>query len=350
MAFVIKGGGPSLKSMDKKTAYTWGASALVFLFVLMAMFSAMGKEEVKEDQFVGLNSRGMIDLAQMPFANEEAAKEISARYRDIAENPVAEAERLYSEEEKNARIEEDEELGLPVPPDAEYAAAEREIQAKQSYSRPTTPRAPTQINQMQKGGGFQSSGGGKGGSSFSNPGASTSSSKGTGKINTTASALNQLKNDKSGLREAYAMTNAASKKGGEDAAQGAIDAFQGGKSEADLNTDMEKAMTELNADSMPSLDKKSADLPSSNALTDKGKDLNDKASDAADAKDAASGGCGGYWYCIFTDAISAGLKVGAEKGTEMGLNTLIGQRQSCIRSVKKGKSTLDEIDCYKYNK
>lgn len=91
-----------LNKMDRKQAYTIGAIAVVsFVALLMLISAATG---TKDESFDGMTARGY-DLAQMPFATDEAEKYLLAsKYPDMRENGST---LLYSAEEKQARQEED---------------------------------------------------------------------------------------------------------------------------------------------------------------------------------------------------------------------------------------------------
>jgi len=59
------------------------------------------------------------DLAQLPFANDAAEKELSDSYGLTGNMPES---TLYSPQEKEARQEADAFAGIPAAPDADYAA------------------------------------------------------------------------------------------------------------------------------------------------------------------------------------------------------------------------------------
>lgn len=352
MAFIIKGG-KSLKDMDRKSIYTWSACAVVFFFVIVTMLSAMGGDEGKADQFEGLQSRGL-DLAQLSMITDEAEKEILARYNDIASNPVTEAEALYSEEEKEARIAEDLELGEPIP-DEEYAIPQKETRTKTPVARPSIPRTPTPIGTLQSGRGMSTGGGGKGSASYTpgnlnnNSNYNNKNNSKNNKITANAEALNKLKNNRD-LMGAYAGTRTAATKDGEAAAKGALDAFMGGKAQAELDGDIEKAMTELSGDEMVGkAQMETAKLPNSDAsdkIKEKGKEADAKAK--ADDKKAASQAACNEWYCPFTDALKNALNTAANSATEKTLDNYLGKRGQCNRLAKKEGSGVSAKDCLKY--
>ena len=91
-----------LNKMDRKQAYTIGAIAVVCMVALLMLVSvATGN---KDDSFDGMSARGY-DLANMPFATDEAEKYLLANaYPDMKENGST---LLYSAAEKEARQEED---------------------------------------------------------------------------------------------------------------------------------------------------------------------------------------------------------------------------------------------------
>lgn len=91
-----------LNNMDRKQAYTWGAIAVVVLVALFTLGSAMGSGS--DDDFYDFETRGY-DLANMPFSSDEAEQYLLAsKYPDMQN---VEKNALYSEEEKEARQEED---------------------------------------------------------------------------------------------------------------------------------------------------------------------------------------------------------------------------------------------------
>ena len=93
-----------LNKMDRKQAYTIGAIAVVSIVALLMLISAMTSGE--NGSFEGMKARGY-DLANMPFATDEAEKYLLANaYPDMRENGST---LLYSAEEKQARQEADEE-------------------------------------------------------------------------------------------------------------------------------------------------------------------------------------------------------------------------------------------------
>ncbi len=89
--------------MDRKQAYTIGAIAVVSIVALLMLISAMTSGE--DGSFEGMKARGY-DLANMPFATDEAEKYLLANaYPDMRENGST---LLYSAAEKEARQEADE--------------------------------------------------------------------------------------------------------------------------------------------------------------------------------------------------------------------------------------------------
>lgn len=97
-----------LNSMDKKQAYTIGAIVIVLLVAFITLAAFVGNAD-ENDSFEGFDGRGY-DLAQMPFVNDAAEQYLLAsKYPDMRGNG---ATLLYSEEEKEARQQEDEENGL----------------------------------------------------------------------------------------------------------------------------------------------------------------------------------------------------------------------------------------------
>lgn len=88
-----------INKMNRKQAYTIGAIVVVLVVALILLASAMGEED---DSFAGMEARGY-DLAQMPFATDEAEKYLLANsYPDMQENGSS---LLYSLQEKEARQE-----------------------------------------------------------------------------------------------------------------------------------------------------------------------------------------------------------------------------------------------------
>ena len=91
-----------LNSMDRKQAYTWGAVVLVGVVGLLILASAASGDQ---DDFSDFETRGY-DLANMPFSSDEAEQYLLAsKYPDMEEGNKGMG--LYSEEEKEARQEED---------------------------------------------------------------------------------------------------------------------------------------------------------------------------------------------------------------------------------------------------
>lgn len=91
-----------LNKMNRKQAYTIGAIVVVLVIALMMLISAASSGD--DDSFAGMNARGY-DLAQMPFATDEAEKYLLANaYPDMQENGSS---LLYSLAEKEQRQEED---------------------------------------------------------------------------------------------------------------------------------------------------------------------------------------------------------------------------------------------------
>ncbi|ACC98199.1 hypothetical protein Emin_0644 [Elusimicrobium minutum Pei191] len=255
MALIIKKGS-NFKNMDKKKAYTWGACALVFLLVLFTLIGAMaGSDEGKPDDFSNLSSRNF-DLAQLPFVNDEAEKELLAKYNDISGVPDS---TLFTPEEKEARQEADA-LSEEEAPDAEYEAALKELSARNtpapapassaysSYGSGVSKPA-TQIGTMSKGSMVSGGGGGLRGTSWTPGNASASNAK-TANTKVSKEMLAKLSKTERGrsLLQAYAESSAGAKKDGEGALSGAMAAFQGGKATAELDTDLETAMAELALD------------------------------------------------------------------------------------------------------
>ncbi len=105
-----------INKMDRKQAYTIGAIAVVLVIALLLLVSAASSGD--DDSFAGMKARGY-DLAQMPFATDEAEKFLLANaYPDMKENGST---LLYSAAEKEQRQEEDAEA-------AEEAANEEETE------------------------------------------------------------------------------------------------------------------------------------------------------------------------------------------------------------------------------
>lgn len=91
-----------LNKLNRKQAYTIGAIVVVLVVALILLISAATSGD--DDSFAGMNARGY-DLAQMPFATDEAEKYLLANaYPDMQENGST---LLYSKEEKEQRQEED---------------------------------------------------------------------------------------------------------------------------------------------------------------------------------------------------------------------------------------------------
>ncbi len=104
-----------INKMDRKQAYTIGAIAVVLVIALLLLISAATSGD--DDSFAGMKARGY-DLAQMPFATDEAEKYLLANaYPDMKENGST---LLYSAAEKEQRQEEDAEA-------AEEASGEEEM-------------------------------------------------------------------------------------------------------------------------------------------------------------------------------------------------------------------------------
>ena len=88
--------------MDRKQAYTIGAIAVVSIVALLMLVSAATRTQ--DESFDGMTARGY-DLAQMPFATDQAEKFLlAAKYPDMRDNGST---LLYSAAEKQARQEED---------------------------------------------------------------------------------------------------------------------------------------------------------------------------------------------------------------------------------------------------
>lgn len=91
-----------LNKLNRKQAYTIGAIVVVLVVALILLISAATSGD--DDSFAGMNARGY-DLAQMPFATDEAEKYLLANaYPDMQENGST---LLYSKQEKEQRQEED---------------------------------------------------------------------------------------------------------------------------------------------------------------------------------------------------------------------------------------------------
>ena len=91
-----------INKMNRKQAYTIGAIVVVLVVALILLITSLDGTE--DDSFVGLNARGY-DLAQMPFATDEAEKYLLANvYPDMQENGSS---MLYSALEKEQRQEAD---------------------------------------------------------------------------------------------------------------------------------------------------------------------------------------------------------------------------------------------------
>ncbi len=98
----LRGVWKKLNSMDRKQAYTWGAVGLVAVIGLLILLSAASGNQ---DDFSDFETRGY-DLANMPFSSDEAEQYLLAsKYPDMKEGNQGMG--LYSEEEKEARQEED---------------------------------------------------------------------------------------------------------------------------------------------------------------------------------------------------------------------------------------------------
>ncbi len=90
-----------LNKMDRKQAYTIGAIAVVSVVALILLISAASQPG--DDSMPGMSTHGY-DLAQMPFATDEAEKYLLANaYPDMKEGGSL----LYTPQEKEERQEED---------------------------------------------------------------------------------------------------------------------------------------------------------------------------------------------------------------------------------------------------
>lgn len=243
---------------DKKSLYTW--IGCVFAFVLVcAMLFTMLTEGSNDEKDFGQIGRGL-DLADMPFDTDAMEQELlSGEYSDISENPILNP-LLYSPEEKALRQYEDEEQDLgplgALPPDQEYADAEREqaeraergavreeklADARASYQRATGIKkdvAPTQVRNLSGGGGGFGGRGSITGGGFNryNTGPGDSGRQNIdNKLSGGAKPGSRAGRAMSGL---MAANLAAKKDDGTDAAkEGMLDPFYGGKEEGNPEED-----------------------------------------------------------------------------------------------------------------
>ncbi|MGB2579145.1 hypothetical protein AAIR98_001064 [Elusimicrobium simillimum] len=338
MAFIVKKG-TSLKNMDKKTAYTWGACALLFIFVISTLASVMGGEEGNPDQFDGLKSRA-VDLAQLPFVNDEAEQELLARYNDINGNPVTST--LYSAEEKEARQEMDALVGIPDAPDEEYEDAQKEIDARNarnaaaasystnrgSYTRTTTP-----IGSLSSAGMARMSGGG--GSRTWTPGNAVPKAAGTGGKGLTKESVEKLKKTEAGrnLLNAYAQTMSASNKSGEAAMSDAIAAFKNSKSTAELDSDLEKALESLTLEDMVAKAEEKMGSEDPGATNDEEDNLKDAESKTKDNNKEAKD-CDGFWECLGQQALKGLVDKATNIGADYAKGKLMDNYKNCMKDAK----------------
>jgi len=292
--------------MDRKTMYVWAGCLLVFIFVLFALFSVMGggKGDVKPDDFSNMNPKAF-DLAQLPFANDAAEQELLSKYTDLDGNLPEST--LYSPDEKAARQDADAFSGIPAAPDAEYAAAAKDIPdsspASTNYGsggRGTPMRAsPTVIGQLQTGQSAMGSRGGSGGTTWAPSNFSNRDKDNNGKISASKDAADKLKNNQTGralLGVAGELSNAA-KQNAEGAAHTLAKAYAQGKDAAQMDGDMEKALSNLATDGLTA--GKGGGGPSVNDVANAVKDTpKDKTPDKPDDKN-----CSGYWDCLWKDAL-----------------------------------------------
>ncbi len=136
-----------LNKMDKKQAYTWGAIVVVCFIALITLASFLGDAE--DASFDGYSTRGY-DLAQMPFVNDEAEEYLlSSKYPDMKNNG---ATMLYSQAEKEARQEADEQAAKEEEADTEVisvgAASSRGYSGRSYAGGRGGTGTPTQVGQL----------------------------------------------------------------------------------------------------------------------------------------------------------------------------------------------------------
>jgi len=254
----MKGGAP-LKNTDRKTMYVWAGCLLVFLFVVFALFSVMGnKQDVKPDDFSGMKT-DTFDLAQLPFANDAAEQALLDKYTDLNGNLPEST--LYSSEEKKDRQASDAFAGIPAAPDAEYAAAQKDIPSASPASpdygsgggsgssgmRGEPRRAEqTAIGTLQTGSMATGNARGGGGSQW-NPSNLYGTNNRNTKIPASQKAAQQLASSSTGrtlMSVAGGLSDAAGKNA-EAAQHGAAKTWAGGGDKAQMDGDAEKALNSL---------------------------------------------------------------------------------------------------------
>lgn len=140
----LSGAWAKLNKMDRKQAYTWGAVAVVGLIALLTLGSATSSDE---GDFSSYQTRGY-DLANMPFSTDEAEQYLLAnKYPDMKNNKPAAS--LYSQEEKEARQEQDaEEAAEKALNSATSKASEYRPGRYYGNSGGGRTGAPTQVGKM----------------------------------------------------------------------------------------------------------------------------------------------------------------------------------------------------------
>ncbi|MDR0292446.1 MAG: hypothetical protein LBI01_06835 [Elusimicrobium sp.] len=337
MAFIIKKG-PGIKNMDRKTAYVWGACLLVFIFVLFALFTVMGgKSDVKPDDFTGMNPKAF-DLAQLPFANDAAEKELLDKYTDLDGNLPEST--LYSPEEKEERQAADAFSGIPTAPDEEYKAAEKDIpdtspaSRNYGYGGGSARRAsPTMVGQLQSGSIASGSGLGSRGTTWSPSNMSDrNNGYGNGKIATTKETVDKLKNSQTG-RSLLGIEGAladASKKNAEGAAHGLAKAYAQGKDVSAMDGDMEKALAGLDAGKGGLMAGKAGGGPSASDVAKAIENApKEKPADKKDNKE-----CSGYWDCLWRDSLKNLTNGLVDMGTSWLKSKTIGDNNSFSSQMK----------------
>lgn len=288
MSIIIRSGGQKDQQDKRKQLYTWVGCGLVIVLTLISVVSNTGSE--KKPDYSKFSSSRMQDLAALPFGTDAEAGSFLRSNPEYAEISNADLlDSLFSSEDRKERQAQDRAEGTPPPPDPEYreiakqkekaeetrkiqeARIERQQRERERYNQGkerirnrNTSQTQQVRNQNTKtklqtlGSGGRTSGSSGGASSgvtgstwrYEGKDIKGSPSSNIGGRATTAQdiAFARERGRNAGLDVALIeSTKAANAETAEGAAEGAIDAFQGGVTPEDLEEDEQ----ELGLDNEP---------------------------------------------------------------------------------------------------
>lgn len=342
MPVIIKKG----SKRDKKTMYTWIGCVAMLMFVvsLMVSMGSEGDEYIPNMAAMGARS---YDLAQLPFTTDLAESQLLKRkeYSDIAKNPATEKDGLlYSEEERKEREASDLAIGgaqnFPSA-DPEYAAARAQVKTRgaTNYRVPASSRTTASLGTLRAG--QTASGGGRGfnsttwrpgstggGTSYTYRGLNANQTSG-GMSSADAAALARAKKGRTGFYEAaLGSIGAGNAKNDEDGMRKAMEAFQGGKSIADLNTDLEDMLGDMENVGLEGDMGAIADAPSESDLEKADKSIDRKTPQTPyECKGWETKECRNQWWLQLAGNIAEGA---INKAIGYGLDAAFGKNKPAV--------------------